>query len=455
MLIVKVIKKLEDLILSIVVSVASTGILTFLYIFRRKKIINKNRNLLVIDTAYSHRSVKSFSREHFILQRKLGSYFNHVYSLYPVHGSNPVDHSDVIDGKVRFIHFARNHLFIESSISYSKFLSFLPITNFILSQIKIILVAREIVYRGNISIIRGSDPFFTGLYSYILSKLTDTPFTLRIGGNYDLLYKSGTMLLKKVYKYYFIQKIIARFIFKRCKKIAAANDSYKDYCIQNGAKIKNVFVTRFGNNMDPIHFLEPDKRCELPLKIKNILGDESLFCIYVGRIAAVKHPEDLINFMHELRNKKKDIKLLYIGEGDLLDQLITLSRKLKVEKNIIFTGKMTQFDIANTLPNACFYVSTHSGSSLAEAALSGIPIIAYDFEWQSEIVKNGITGELVEYRNWHSLAKSASKIMENKEYAKKLGVNARKLAMELMDQKKIQDHEIQHYNQLLSVIQEN
>lgn len=449
---IKIINRCIDMFMSFIVLMISIAIVCCLYVNKRKKVVKKKRNLLVIDTAYSYRAVKSFGREHFVLQRKLGGYFNHVYSLYPIHGSNPADYDDKIEKGVRFIHFKMSHLFVETSINYSKIIHYLPGTNFILSQLKMILVAREIVYRCKISMIRGGDPFFTGLYSYVLSKLTDTPFTLRIGGNYDLLYKNGTMLLKNVYKFYFVQKIIARFIFKRCELIAAANESYKNYCVKNGANSENVFIARFGNNMDPIHFVEPSKRCELPEKIKIILGKNQSFCVYVGRVTAVKHPEDLIYFMKEFVKERSEMRMLYIGEGDLLDNITSLAKKMGVEKNVVFTGKMTQKDIANILPNACFYISTHSGSSLAEAALSGIPIIAYDYEWQSEIVIDGITGELVEYRNWELMVKSASRIMNDKKYAKTLGINVRKFAMDLMDQKKIQDIEMKNYEKIIGNI---
>ena len=38
---------------------------------------------------------------------------------------------------------------------------------------------------------------------------------------------------------------------------------------------------------------------------------------------------------------------------------------------------------------------TLTGRALAEAALGGVPIVAYDIDWHSEAVETGVTGELV------------------------------------------------------------
>ena len=40
-------------------------------------------------------------------------------------------------------------------------------------------------------------------------------------------------------------------------------------------------------------------------------------------------------------------------------------------------------------------LATHTGRALAEASFAGLPVVGYDIDWHSEIIKDGINGFLV------------------------------------------------------------
>ena len=44
-------------------------------------------------------------------------------------------------------------------------------------------------------------------------------------------------------------------------------------------------------------------------------------------------------------------------------------------------------------------ISPHTGRALCEAALAGSLIVAYDIDWQKEIIIHNQTGMLTEYKN--------------------------------------------------------
>ena len=70
---------------------------------------------------------------------------------------------------------------------------------------------------------------------------------------------------------------------------------------------------------------------------------------------------------------------------------------------------------------------------MAEAALGGAPIVAYDIDWHSEAIETGITGELVPYLDISSMTESVEKILNNNQYSKMIGAKARKRMLKLMD----------------------
>jgi len=95
-------------------------------------------------------------------------------------------------------------------------------------------------------------------------------------------------------------------------------------------------------------------------------------------------------------------------------------------------------------------LSPHMGRGLTEACLAGAPIVAYDYDWQGEIILSGKTGELVTDGDWTEMALRAAVLLDNPEKARQLGNNARSLALEMMSPEKLKSFEISSYDSLLN-----
>jgi glycosyltransferase involved in cell wall biosynthesis len=406
----------------------------------------KNR-ILFIDTSYSYNKLVETHQEQSIFQRDLDGFFEKTYTLYPILGAHPQDRSESFAGVYRFINMNERHTFIECKIGFSALLRTLPRINFILSQSAILFRMRTLIIKESISIVRGNDPFLTGLYAYLLSRTTNAFFAMRIGANHDLLYQNGIISFKNIFKWYFIEKIIARYLFPRAALVFAATKNYLDYALDNGAGRDRSFVTRFGDILDPAHYTEPKTRT---IRRKELSFADRRYGVYVGRLAKVKHAEDLIDVAFTVRKKHPETLIVIVGEGPLAEEMKERAKELNCTDSICFFGNSNQEQISILLACASAYLSPHSGRALTEAALAGIPLIAYDFEWQAEIVKQGVTGELVAYRDADAMAKSFCKILDNTTYAVNLGKEARKLALDIGDSAKIKDLEKDKYSALFN-----
>ena len=435
-----------DMVISLFSIILTAGILLVLSFLPRKKIIPLRR-ILIIDSAHSYRSVIESGQTEFILQRSLNGFFEKVYTLNPILGANAYDGRIQFRETLRFVDFAPGHIFIEGKVNAIVCLKAFPATNFIWSQFYVVKVITKYIMKERIAIVRGSDPFYTGLIAWIVSKLTGIPFAMRIGANYDLLYKNGHVTYKKLFKSYRVEKTIARFLFFRCDWVFAANQDYLNYVLENGACKEKTLVTRFGNIIDPLHFAEPGQR---PKVVQEYPFAGKRFCVYVGRLSRIKHAEDLIYMMSEVCKQFPEMLLVLIGEGEIEQELKELSKEMGIQQNIIFLGVIKQQRLAGFLPAAALYVAGHSGRALAEAALAGLPMVVYDYEWHPELVKQGITGELAPFGDWKKLAQGVCSILSDSIYAARLGNNARKLGMELLNQEKIIGQEKEVYSRLLN-----
>ena len=117
---------------------------------------------------------------------------------------------------------------------------------------------------------------------------------------------------------------------------------------------------------------------------------------------------------------------------------------------VFFCGNQDQNWISSVIPFAEVVLSPHTGRALTEAALGGAPICAYDVDWQSELIESGISGELVPFEDYNQMAKITIKLLQDREYARKIGDGARGKALKMMNPEKLNNHEIKFYEKLIS-----
>jgi len=126
-----------------------------------------------------------------------------------------------------------------------------------------------------------------------------------------------------------------------------------------------------------------------------------------------------------------------------------LANTLGVGGAVIFAGNRTQEWLASVLPRAVAIISPQMGRALTEAALAGVPIVAYDFDWQREVVVDGQTGYLVSNKDWMGLSDKTEHILTHPVIGKKMGENAREKVLEMMNPERLERHEQNEYTKTL------
>jgi len=136
-------------------------------------------------------------------------------------------------------------------------------------------------------------------------------------------------------------------------------------------------------------------------KNKNGHKDEIHFCA-IATWATKKIPDKKPELFFDALAKaqkftEKKIILTMVGGGDRLDELIQLSKKLKL--NTKFTGYQTKANIATILHNSDFYIHASTvetfGVVIVEALMTGTPVICSNVGALPELINefNGILCE--------------------------------------------------------------
>ena len=61
----------------------------------------------------------------------------------------------------------------------------------------------------------------------------------------------------------------------------------------------------------------------------------------IGRISEQKNPIFLINVFNEISKNNPNVKLLWVGDGEMMDEVKKHAEELGIIKNIIFTGRVS------------------------------------------------------------------------------------------------------------------
>lgn len=172
---------------------------------------------------------------------------------------------------------------------------------------------------------------------------------------------------------------------------------------------------------------------------KSFEGERDKKIVSVGRLEYQKNQEMLIKAFSMLPKKYKDYKLIIYGEGRLRKQLEDLVKKLNIQERVLLPGNIE--DVKEKIYRATMFVlsSRYEGmpNALMEAMALGLPVISTDCPCGGPrfLIQNNENGILVENENIKELENAMEKLLENQDFASKLGENANKIADTLNPEK--------------------
>lgn len=409
------------------------------------------RKLLVLDSSYSLEAIRERGLEDSITCRDLDGFFDRVWSVHPFATLVTSEKWTSKFGSPEFYSLTSVHTFIEGKVGRFAMLDFLPAINFLISQIDIVFRLVRLIRKEKISVIRAGDPLYNGLLGWVISRLFSIPLLVRVGGNLDKSYKvTGRIGMPKLFRTRRIEKMFERFVFSRADLVACANKDYIDFSLANGARPETLTLFRYGNLIAKQHLTEPADRSEGRSLLYELGVEPDRFLLTIARLESLKHPEDVVRVLAEVRRRGHDVKIVLVGDGQLRVTLIELAGELGVKDHVVLCGNRDQEWLARVIPLAAAVVSPIMGRALTEAAFGAAPIVAYDVDWQSELIQAGVTGELVPYLDWGKMADTVEHFLINPEYACSMGESVRKRVLEMMNPATLNQHERDTYQKLLN-----
>ncbi len=155
----------------------------------------------------------------------------------------------------------------------------------------------------------------------------------------------------------------------------------------------------------------PSKRSE-SLRLSWGADPDDMVLLSVGRLAAEKNLELIVDTYQTLKNAGRKIKVVFAGDGPLRS---TIQARCP---EAIFMGMCTQEQLATAYASADLFVfaslTETFGNVTLEALACGTPTLAFDCAAASELIKDGQNGWLISDSQHEAFISRALEITHNK-----------------------------------------
>ncbi len=251
------------------------------------------------------------------------------------------------------------------------------------------------------------------------------------------VYTYHTMLTD--YSHYFLYGIlrpktirrISRISCNACDYIIAPSEKVKEELISQGVK-KPIAVIPTGIDIDKFQNLKKD----FLRKKLNIKQDEKIL-LHAGRLGREKSVDFLIYAFNHVLKKAPKTHLVIAGFGTELSYLKSLSKRLKIDKNIHFLGLVEYKKMPLVYSGADIFVFSSKtetqGLVVLEAMAAGLSIICLDDKALKETIINNFNGIMVK-KNISDFAEEILKLLKDKKKREFLGKNAKKKAEQISEE---------------------
>ena len=142
-----------------------------------------------------------------------------------------------------------------------------------------------------------------------------------------------------------------------------------------------------------------------------------------------KGMDTLIKAMPRLLLRWPDIQLVLIGAGDDREWLVDLARHSGVQRHVHFLTGLTYAQLSACYAAAEIFALPSKGEGFGfvylEAMARGKPVIGGAHGGAPEVVKDGMTGYLVQHDDTEQLATSINTLLSNPELAREMGARGK------------------------------
>lgn len=265
-----------------------------------------------------------------------------------------------------------------------------------------------------------------GFIAALVSLITGVPLVITVAGS-DVYLATKNLLFK----------YIALFAAARAKYIVGGGSPHwTQDLVDLGAdpeKTKNTII--YGVDLNRFY---PAKKGVEDIRRKFGIKKSMLIVLAVGRLVYKKGMHVLIGAIPSVLKKYKNVHFIIVGDGDQRGELISLSKKLKIQDYLTMPGTIQRDELLSYYNLCDIYISTSvrdkegnlddQSIALVEAMACIKPTIATDLGGNRLVVKEGVNGYLFPMGKSKNLAEKISLLAKNTKLRARMSKEGYRLA---------------------------
>lgn len=287
--------------------------------------------------------------------------------------------------------------------------------------------AFNIIKKWKLDIIHSHTEFSIGTFARLISKQLNIPLV----HTYHTMYEEYIYYITKGYFNSASKKLVEYLTLFLCDKtideLIVPTEKTKELFKDKYKVKRDVYVIPSGIDTTRFYKENIDKNEIINLKKDLGLKKTDFIVLYVGRIAKEKSIDFLINNFNSVLKRIPKAKMIIVGDGPDIKDLIDLTRKKGLENKIIFTGKAPWTDVPKYYSLCDLFVTASKtetqGLTVIEAMGASKPVVAIrdeSFELMITDKKDGLF-----FDDEKSYVDMVYEVYKNKKLRDEISFNAR------------------------------
>ena len=258
--------------------------------------------------------------------------------------------------------------------------------------------AMNIIRKWKLDVIHSHTEFSVGTFARFISRQYNIPLV----HTYHTLYEDYVYYITKGYFDKPSKKIVEYLTQFYCDKTAneliVPTKKIYDLFKEKYNVDKNIYVIPTGIEIDRFYEENVDKKKVEDIRNSLKIDKKAFNIVFVGRLAKEKNVDLLLSAQRKINDKDKNINLIIIGDGPDMEEYKETAKRLKIDKNVFFTGKVpweeipAYYRVGNVFATAS--TSETQGLTVIEAMAASIAPICIDDESFRNTVIDGLNGRI-------------------------------------------------------------
>lgn len=242
------------------------------------------------------------------------------------------------------------------------------------------LKAKKIIKEWKLDIIHTHTEFGIGSFARLISKQYNIPLV----HTYHTMYEEYVHYITRGYFDGASKKLVEYLTLFLCDKtidelIVPTQKTYDLFKEKYKVK-RNVHIIPTGIDVTRFYKENIARKDVADLRADLSISKLDFIILYVGRVAKEKSIDFLINNLKHIVKKIPKAKLVIVGDGPDMKELMELTDKNKLNKNVIFVGKVPWDEVPKYYQMADVFVTSSTtetqGLTVIEAMAASKPVVA-------------------------------------------------------------------------------